>query len=52
MNNYGCEKLGKLRKVLLHKPINSLKLINENNYKFYLFDADPDIEKFLEEHDL
>ncbi|OGI18168.1 MAG: arginine deiminase [Candidatus Melainabacteria bacterium RIFOXYA12_FULL_32_12] len=51
MVNYGCEKLGKLRKVLLHKPVNSLKLLNSDNYQYYLFDKVPNTDKFLEEHD-
>lgn len=48
---YGCEEFGRLRQVLLHKPGESLRLINESNYSKWLFDNVPDIKKFNEEHD-
>ena len=49
--SYGCERLGRLRRVILHKPGESLSLINESNYKDWLFDSVPDVESFNAEHD-
>lgn len=48
---YGTEKLARLRNVLLHKPNKSFNLINQSNYRDYLFDFPPDIEQFRHEHD-
>jgi len=48
--SYGCEEFGRLRRVILHKPGKSLSLINESNYKDWLFDSVPDIERFNAEH--
>lgn len=47
---YGCDKLGRLKKVMLHRPGKALELINEHNYRNWLFDAVPDVENFIEEH--
>jgi arginine deiminase len=49
---YGCDELGRLTHVLLHRPGEELKLVNNDNYRQWLFDGVPDIERFIEEHDL
>jgi arginine deiminase len=49
--SYGCEDFGRLTQVLLHRPNNSLKLINLHNMGQWLFDQVPDTERFIEEHD-
>lgn len=48
--DYGIEKFGRLRSALLHRPDHSLKLVNENNKDFFLFDKVPNVDKYLEEH--
>ena len=40
-----------LKKVLLHRPSNELKVLNENNKEKYLFDELPNIEEAIKEHD-
>ncbi len=47
---FGCEKFGRLKKVFLHRPGKELKLIDESNYKHWLFDRVPDISRYIEEH--
>lgn len=47
---YGCDKLGKLKSVLVHTPGGELALINESNYKRWLYDKVPDIPGYVEEH--
>lgn len=47
---YGCDKLGKLKSVLLHTPGDELSLINELNYKNWLYDRVPDISEYIKEH--
>ena len=47
---YGIEKFGRLKTVLLHRPEQSLKNITEENREFFLFDQVPDVDKYLEEH--
>ncbi len=47
---YGCDELGKLKSVLVHTPGDELSLINESNYKRWLFDKVPDISGYVEEH--
>lgn len=37
IEQYGVEKLGKLKSVMLHTPKTSLNIINKNNDKYYLF---------------
>lgn len=51
ITKYGIEKLGRLKKVMVHKPVHSLKIINSANNYYYLFDKVPDVDKYLEEHD-
>ena len=47
---YGCDELGKLKSVLVHTPGDELSLINESNYKHWLFDKVHDISGYVEEH--
>lgn len=48
---YGIEKLGRLRKVLLHDPVESLATINQSNYKYHLFNSVPKVDDYLIEHE-
>lgn len=48
--SYGTEKIGCLKKAMLHCPVHSLKRITETNLGFYLFDMVPDYNRYLEEH--
>jgi arginine deiminase len=47
---YGCDQFGRLTDVMLHAPGESLNLINEDNRKFWLFDAVPNTRRYNEEH--
>lgn len=47
---FGTENFKRLRKVILHNPREALKLINKKNYRDYLFDEVPDINKFCKEY--
>lgn len=47
---FGCECLGRLKRVMVHKPGEELKIINFENYHHWLFDSVPDINAFREEH--
>jgi arginine deiminase len=47
---YGCDELGRLKSVLVHTPGDELTLINESNYKYWLYDKVPDISGYVEEH--
>jgi arginine deiminase len=47
---YGCDELGRLKSVLVHTPGEELKLINELNYKLWLYDKVPDISGYIQEH--
>jgi arginine deiminase len=47
---YGCDELGKLKSVLVHTPGDELTLINESNYKQWLYDKVPNIPGYIEEH--
>jgi arginine deiminase len=47
---YGIEKFGRLKKAILHNPINSIKLVNKSNYELYLFDGVPNVDRYLDEH--
>ncbi len=51
LQNFGIEKFGTLKKVMLHKPVDSLYKVTKDNFQDYLFDKVPDIDKYLEEHD-
>lgn len=48
--SYGTEKFGTLKKVLLHKPVESLPVINSDNYQYFLFDKVPNVDLYLSEH--
>lgn len=48
--SYGCDELGKLKSVLLHTPGEELSLINELNYKTWLYDEVPDVSGYIKEH--
>ncbi|NBJ14134.1 MAG: arginine deiminase [Dehalobacter sp. 4CP] len=48
---FGTEKLARLRKVILHKPQQSLNLVNPANYQECLFNFVPDIFQYQLEHD-
>lgn len=48
--DYGCDELGRLKSVLVHTPGDELALINESNYKHWLYDKVPDIPGYVEEH--
>lgn len=47
---YGTEKFGALKKVLLHKPVESLPKVNADNYGYFLYDRVPDVDAYLSEH--
>lgn len=47
---YGIEKFGRLKTVMLHSPDQSLPKITEENREFFLFDKVPNVDKYLEEH--
>jgi arginine deiminase len=47
---YGCEEFGRLRRVLVHQPGPALALIHESNKDQWLFDAVPDTDAFIQEH--
>lgn len=47
---YGIEKFGRLRAAMVHRPDQSLSKITEENKEFFLFDAVPDVDRYLEEH--
>ncbi|MBE0481361.1 MAG: arginine deiminase [Dehalococcoidia bacterium] len=48
---YGCDSLGRLTHVLMHRPGNELELVRSSNHARLLFDYVPDAERFREEHD-
>lgn len=50
LERYGAEKLGKLKKVMLHSPEFSILRVTETNMNFYLFDKLPDYDRFIDEH--
>lgn len=50
MGNYGTEHFKRLRRALLHRPTEAIKLVNTDNYRYFLFDAVPDVDRYLQEH--
>ncbi|TGE36153.1 arginine deiminase [Desulfosporosinus fructosivorans] len=48
---FGTEKLARLKKVLLHNPIESLSSITKSNYKYHLFNNVPKVDLYLREHE-
>ncbi|MCU0916279.1 MAG: arginine deiminase family protein [Planctomycetes bacterium] len=51
-NRLRCDHLGRLTRVLVHKPGDELRIINDANHGSWLFDSVPDIAAFQEEHEL
>lgn len=51
MPKFGTEKLARLKKVLLHSPIESLSSVTELNYKYHLFNYVPKVDQYLLEHE-
>jgi len=49
---YGIEHFGRLKSVLLHRPSESIKLINNENKEYFLFKDVPNVDTYLEEHKL
>ncbi len=47
---YGCERLGRLTHVLLHRPGPALELVDGSNCQEWLFDDSPDVDGFIAEH--
>jgi arginine deiminase len=47
---YGIEKFGRLKTVMLHSPEQSLPKITEKNRELFFFDKVPDVDRYLEEH--
>ena len=47
---FGCDHLGRLIRVMVHRPGDELKIINAANCRDWLFDAVPDLPRFREEH--
>lgn len=48
---FGTEKLARLKKVLLHNPVESLSTISQSNYKYHLFNSVPKVDQYLREHE-
>lgn len=48
---FGTETLARLKKVLLHSPIESLCTVNQSNYKHHLFNNVPNVDQYLIEHE-
>jgi arginine deiminase len=49
--DYGCDHFGRLRRVMLHRPGEALRLVGADNYRQWLFDGVPDVARFADEHD-
>ncbi len=47
---YGCDELGRLKSVLVHTPGDELLLINDSNYKHWLYDKVPETSGYIKEH--
>lgn len=47
---YGIEHFGRLKKAMLHRPEQAIKLVTEENRGYYLFDGVPNVDRYLEEH--
>jgi arginine deiminase len=48
---FGCDSLGRLTRVMVHRPGEELKIINGSNHRDWLFDTVPDVIEFRDEHD-
>ena len=47
---FGCDCLGRLTRVMVHRPGAELEIIDATNYRRWLFDHVPDVAAFREEH--
>jgi arginine deiminase len=47
---YGAANLGRLKVAMLHCPADSIHRVNEDNFKFYLYDNIPDCDNYIKEH--
>jgi arginine deiminase len=47
---FGCDSLGRLTRVMVHRPGDELKIIDATNHRQWLFDTVPDVTAFREEH--
>lgn len=50
IEKYGIEKFGRLKKVMLHKPADTLRNVYNDNFNMFT-NGIPDVNKYLEEHD-
>lgn len=48
---FGCERLGRLTRVMVHRPGDELRIIDATNHHDWLFDSVPDIDAFQDEHE-
>ncbi len=48
---FGCDYLGRLTRVMVHKPGDELKIIDAANHRDWLFDSVPDLPAFQDEHE-
>ena len=48
---FGIERFGRLRAVLVNRPSRAISLVRAANADRYLFDAEPDADRYLAEHD-
>jgi len=48
---FGSEKLARLKKVLLHNPVESLFSVTQSNYKYHLFNNVPQADQYFKEHE-
>lgn len=51
LTTFGTESFGRLRAVMLHKPVVSITNMNAITAGYYMFDQVPDAEQFLAEHE-
>ena len=51
VSQYGVEKFGRLKTAMLHRPAQSVRAMNPIMMSYYLFDAIPDADRYLDEHD-
>jgi arginine deiminase len=47
---FGCDSLGRLTRVMVHRPGDELKILDSTNYRDWLFDKVPDVNRFRTEH--
>jgi arginine deiminase len=51
LTTFGTESFGRLRAVMVHKPVVSVTNMNDVTAGYYLFDQVPDSERYLAEHE-